>query len=89
MEEIINEPKLTYKQRKNNYIKKWREEHKEQVKEYCKKYITKYYDENREKILQQKREYYQRKKALRNNKIEIENETNSNNINQDTLGKLI
>lgn len=73
MEEI----KLTYKQRKNNYTKKWINEHKEHIQNYRKNYIEKYYDENRERILNQKREYYQRKKAEKQQKNNSDTETDS------------
>lgn len=59
---MINEKKL----KKKSYIKKYQQTDKGRLK--CIQATKKYYDANREKILKKKREYYLKKKALKEGK---------------------
>lgn len=44
----------------NEYLKDYRQKHKEELRQWRKRYYPKYYRENRDKILEWSREYYQR-----------------------------
>ena len=64
-EELINIIKQK-KLKKKSYIKKYQQTDKGRLK--CIQATKKYYDANREKILEKKREYYLKKKALKEGK---------------------
>jgi hypothetical protein len=64
-EDLINMIKEK-KEKKKCYIKKYQQTDKGRVK--CIQASKKYYDANREKILEKKREYYLKKKALKEGK---------------------
>ncbi len=64
-EELINMINKK-KEKKKYYIKKYQQTEKGRLK--CIQATKKYYDANREKILEKKREYYLKKKALKEGK---------------------
>ena len=57
--------------KKNEYQIRWIAKHPEEYKEYHREYDIKRYKEKREHILQQKKEYYLRKKAKRDEEDKI------------------
>jgi hypothetical protein len=74
---------LSYEKNKK-HIYAYREKNLTKIMEWDRNYQRQHYQENRDRILAQKKEYYQRKKAEKQNLMEAGNNLKVNDVNKAT-----
>jgi hypothetical protein len=74
---------LSYEKNKK-HIYAYREKNLAKIMEWDRNYQRQHYQEKRDQILAQKKEYYQRKKAEKQNLMEVGNNLKVNDVNKAT-----